>query len=105
MINPWILLFAAGLLEVVWATAMRLSDGFSKPLPSIIAGITAFASFWLLAQAMRSLPLGSAYAVWVGVGAVGTSVLGLIYFGESATILRLSGIALILGGIVALKLA
>ena len=103
--NPWIVLFAAGLFEVVWATSMKASDGFTKIGPSIVTGVTAFISFWLLAYAMKSLPLGTAYAVWVGIGVIGAAVLGVAMFGEAVTPLRVAGIILIAAGIAALKLA
>lgn len=105
MTNAWIILFAAGAFEIVWAGAMKASDGFTKIGPSILTGVTAFISFWLLAMAMKSLPLGTAYAVWVGIGAVGAAVLGMTAFGEAVTPLRIGGIALITAGIMALKLA
>lgn len=105
MANPWILLFAAGLFEVIWAAAMKTSDGFTKIGPSIVTGVAAFISFWLLAAAMKELPLGTAYAVWVGIGAVGAALVGLTLFGEQASPMRLAGIALIAAGIAALKLA
>jgi len=103
--TAWIYLVIAGALEVVWATSMKASDGFTKPLPSVITGVTAFASFWLLAAAMKQLPLGTAYAVWVGIGVVGAAILGIVMFGESLSPLRLCGIGLIIAGIAALKLA
>lgn len=101
----WIVLTLSGLLEVVWATALKASDGFSKPLYGFIVAVVAFASFWLLAYAMKSLPLGTAYPVWVGIGAVGTFALGIIAFGEAASPLRLASAALIVCGIAGLKLA
>ncbi|GAA6176366.1 DMT family transporter [Sulfitobacter pacificus] len=105
MTSPWILLFVAALLEVVWATSMKASDGFTRIGPSILTGIAAFASFWLLAAAMKDLPLGTAYAVWVGIGAVGAAIMGMVMFGDAATPIRIAGIALIVAGIAALKLA
>ncbi len=105
MLNPWVLLTLAGLFEIVWATSMKASDGFTRIGPSILTGVTALISFWLLAVAMKDLPLGTAYAVWVGVGAVGTALLGITLFGDAATPLRIGGILLIMAGIVALKLA
>lgn len=105
MTNPWFILVLAGLFEVVWAVAMKASDGFSKPVPSIITGVTAFISFWLLAMAMKHLPLGTAYSAWVGIGAVGAAVLGIVAFGDSVTPLRIAGIVMIMLGVLALKLA
>ncbi|QUJ75875.1 multidrug efflux SMR transporter [Sulfitobacter albidus] len=103
--NPWLILALAGLLEIVWAASMKASDGFTKIGPSVLTGVAAFLSFWLLGLAMKSLPLGTAYAVWVGIGALGAAVLGIAMFGEAATPLRLAGIALIAAGIACLKLA
>lgn len=103
--NPWIVLGIAGLLEVVWALALKYSEGFSRPLPSVVTIVAAAASFWLLAHAMRSLPAGSAYAVWTGIGAIGVAIFGIIWLGESSSMLKLAGIALIVAGIAALKLA
>ena len=102
---PWIVLAISGLLEVVWATALKASDGFSKPLYSGIVAVAAFLSFWLLAYAMRSLPLGTAYPVWVGIGAVGAFVVGIVVFSEEASPLRIASAALIVIGIAGLKLA
>lgn len=101
----WIYLLIAGLLEVVWATAMKASNGFTVMVPSVITGVAAFASFYLLGLALRDLPLGTAYAVWVGIGAIGAAILGIIWFGDPATMMRIAGIALIAAGIIALKLA
>jgi quaternary ammonium compound-resistance protein SugE len=105
MSSPWFLLVIAGLLEIVWATSMKASDGFTKIGPSVLTGVAAFASFWLLAAAMKDLPLGTAYAVWVGIGVVGAALTGMILFGDGATAQRLAGIALIIAGIATLKLA
>lgn len=105
MTAPWIALFAAGLLEIIWATAMKASDGFTKIGPSVLTGVTAFLSFWLLGYAMKSLPLGTAYAVWVGIGAVGAAFVGVAFLGEAATLPRIAGITLIAVGILTLKLA
>lgn len=102
--NPWILLVAAGLLEVVWATGLKMSDGFTRLGWTVVTAIAAIASFWLLAMAMKALPAGTAYAVWTGIGAVGVALLGITTMGEAATPLRLAGIVLIVGGIAALKL-
>jgi len=100
----WILLFAAAAFEVVWALALKSSDGFSNPLPTAIFGVGVVASMVLLALAMRDLPVGTAYAVWTGTGAVGTAILGIVYFGDSATVQRLAAIALVATGIVWLAL-
>lgn len=100
--NAWILLAIAGLLEGVWAASMKASDGFTHTGPSITPTIAAFASFWLLGLAMRELPLGTAYVVWVAIGAV---LVGMVLLQDSATPLRLAGLALVTAGIIALKLA
>ena len=101
----WVLLFCAGLLEVVWASAMKASDGFTKLTPSVITGVAAFVSFWMLAAAMKVLPLGTAYSVWVGIGAVGAVAVGVAWMGESVSLLRLGSVALIIVGIIGLRLA
>ncbi|MBE0554750.1 MAG: multidrug efflux SMR transporter [Rhodobacteraceae bacterium] len=103
--NPWLIVLIAGLLETGWALGLKYSEGFTRPLPSALTIIGALASFWLLALAMKSLPVGTAYAVWVGIGAVGTAILAVILFGEPVNLMRAAGIALILGGIIALKFA
>ncbi|MDP3262204.1 MAG: multidrug efflux SMR transporter [Tabrizicola sp.] len=105
MTNPWFLIVIAGLLETGWALGLKYSEGFSKPIPSTLTVIGALASFYLLSLAMRDIPVGTAYAVWVGIGAVGTAVAAVILFGEPISALRTAGILLIIGGIVALKLA
>lgn len=101
---PWIILTLAGLLEIVWATGLKLSNGFTRPVPTVVTLITMAASFFLLAQAMRTLPLGTAYAVWTGIGAVGAAVLGVVAFGEPATVARIACIGLIVAGIIGLRL-
>ena len=105
MTNPWVLVALAGVLETGWALALKYSDGFSKPVPTAAAIIGAIASFWLLSLAMRDLPVGTAYAVWVGIGVVGTAVLAVVLLGEPVTAWRVAGITLIMAGIAALKLA
>ncbi|MEZ5796043.1 MAG: SMR family transporter [Paracoccaceae bacterium] len=101
----WIHLCLAGLLEIVWALAMKKSQGFALFWPSVVTLAAMAASFALLALAMRSLPLGTAYAVWTGIGALGAFVLGIAVLGEAATPGRLAGAALILAGLVVMKLA
>nr|WP_275983138.1 quaternary ammonium compound efflux SMR transporter SugE [Propionivibrio soli] len=101
----WLLLFAAGLFEMAWAIGLKYTEGFTRLWPSVGTAIAMILSVVLLGIAMKSLPVGTAYAVWVGVGAVGTAILGIILFGESANIGRLLSLALILAGIVGLKLA
>ena len=103
--NPWGLVIAAGLLETVWALGLKYSDGFSKPLPSALTIGGALASFWLLSLAMKDLPVGTAYAVWVGIGAVGTAVVAAFLFAEPVNALRIAGIVMIVAGITALKFA
>lgn len=101
----WILLILAGLLEVGWAIGLKYTEGFTRLWPSIGTALAMLASVGLLGIAMKSLPVGTAYAVWVGVGAVGTVILGIVLFGESAATARLISVALIVAGIVGLKLA
>ncbi|EWG97914.1 quaternary ammonium compound efflux SMR transporter SugE [Halomonas sp. BC04] len=101
----WLFLVVAGLLEVAWALGLKASEGFSRPLPSVLTIIAMIASFYLLAQAMKVLPVGTAYAIWVGIGAVGTVLLGILLYGDSASPLRLLSLVLILAGLVGLKLA
>ena len=99
----WILLSVAGLLEVVWAYFMKLSDGFSRPLYTVLTFGFMFISFWLLSVAMKTLPLGTAYAVWTGIGAVGAFIVGLAVMGESASPLRILAAVLIVSGIALMK--
>ena len=101
----WILLFVAGLLEVGWAIGLKYTDGFTRPWPTVWTVTAMVASLWLLGIAMRSLPLGTAYAVWVGVGAVGTVIMGIVLFQEPVDALRIGSVALIVAGIVGLRLA
>ncbi len=103
--NPWVLIVLAGLLETAWALGLKYSEGFTKPIPTAFTLITAVASFWLLSLAMKALPVGTAYAVWVGIGMVGTAVAAVILLGEPVTALRIAGFVLIIVGIAALKLA
>jgi quaternary ammonium compound-resistance protein SugE len=101
----WFLLFLAGLFEVAWAIGLKYTEGFTRPIPSALTLAAMVASVVLLGIAMKSLPVGTAYAVWVGVGAVGTAILGIVLFAEPATAGRLLSLALIVAGIVGLKLA
>jgi quaternary ammonium compound-resistance protein SugE len=101
----WILLLVAGLLEVGWAIGLKYTEGFTRPWPSVLTLAAMAASVLLLGIAMKSLPVGTAYAVWVGVGAVGTAILGIVLFAEPATAGRLVSLGLIVAGIVGLKLA
>ena len=91
----WIILFFAGLFEVGWAVGLKYTEGFSKPLPTVLTALAMLVSLGLLGLAMKHLPLGTAYAVWTGVGAVGTVIAGIVLFGESMALLRLASVALI----------
>jgi len=101
----WIALFVAGLFEVLWAYSMKLSEGFTRPTPTLITFAAMFVSFGLLAWAMRSLPLGTSYMVWTGIGAVGAFVVGIVFLGEAATPMRITAALLIASGIVLMKLS
>ncbi len=101
----WTALVMAGLFEVGWAIGLKFTAGFTRLWPSVFTAAALIASMWLLALAMKSLPVGTAYSVWVGVGAVGTVLLGIVLFDEPASALRLASVALIVAGIVGLKLA
>ena len=101
----WMILITAGLFEVVWATALKMSNGFKNPLADVVCICGMALSFWLLSIAMKTLPMGTAYAVWTGIGAVGGVAVGIAMFGESASALRIASAALIVSGIVGLKLA
>jgi len=103
--NAWIMLGLAGLLEIIWAIGLKYADGFTKPVPSAITIAAMVASMWLLAQAARTLPIGTAYAIWTGIGAVGAALLGMMLFSESANVVRLGCIALIVAGIIGLKVS
>ena len=101
----WIILFFAGLFEVGWAVGLKYTDGFSKPLPTVLTLAAMAVSLGLLGLALKELPLGTAYAVWTGVGAVGTVIAGIILFGESMALFRLASVALIIFGLIGLKLS
>lgn len=101
----WIYLFVAGLLEVVWALLLKRTEGFTKLGPSLLTLVTMGASFYLLSVALRTLPTGTGYAVWVGIGAVGTAIFGMVFLGESTNALRLISIGLIILGVIGLRLA
>ena len=102
---PWVILVLAGLFEVAWAIGLKYTDGFTRLWPSIGTGAAMVVSLGLLGLAMKSLPVGTSYAVWVGVGAVGTAILGIVLLGEPANAGRLVSLGLIVAGIVGLKLA
>ncbi|WP_315852339.1 quaternary ammonium compound efflux SMR transporter SugE [Rhodopirellula europaea] len=101
----WGYLLIAGLLEIGWAVGLKYTDGFSRPMPTVITIVIMIASFFTLSLALREIPLGTGYAVWTGIGAVGTATAGMILFGESKDAIRLACIAVIVAGIVGLKLA
>lgn len=101
----WLLLIIAGLCEIVWAIGLKYAEGFTRFWPSVITVAAMLVSIVLLGIAMKSLPVGTSYAVWVGVGAVGTAILGIVLLGESASAGRLLSLGLIVAGIVGLKLA
>lgn len=101
----WIILFFAGLFEVGWAVGLKYTDGFSRPLPTALTVAAMAISLGLLGLAMKELPLGTAYAIWTGVGAVGTVIAGIILFGESMALVRLTSVALIVTGLIGLKVS
>ena len=100
----WVYLFVAGLLEVIWAIGLKYTEGFTRLWPSMITIGAMIASVWFLAVALRTIPVGTGYAVWTGIGAVGTAILGIVLFAEPATAARLLCIGLIVAGILGLKL-
>ena len=100
----WLLLLIAGLLEVGWAVGLKYTDGFTRLVPSVLTLISMAASVGMLGLALKTLPIGTAYAVWTGIGAVGTAILGIVLFGDPAGIARIACIGLIIAGIVGLKL-
>jgi quaternary ammonium compound-resistance protein SugE len=100
----WVTLVAAGALEVVWAVALKQSDGLSRPVPAAVGIVAATASFVLLSAALRTLPVGTGYAVWVGIGAFGVGVAGMVAFGEDASPARLGLLAMVLVAVVGLSL-
>lgn len=101
----WAYLLFAGLLEVVWASSMKLSHGFTRPIPSLITLATMAASFWLLAMAMRTIPLGTAYTVWTGIGSIGAFIVGITMLAEPINATRIFAVALIVSGLILLKLS
>lgn len=101
----WLILFIAGLLEVVWAVGLKYTHGFSRLVPSVITIVAMIASMALLSWAMKSLPVGTAYAVWTGIGAVGAAITGILLLGESASPMRIASLALIVMGIIGLKVS
>jgi len=101
----WTYLFIAGVLEIIWAIGLKYTEGFSKLTPSVITIIAMIASVIFLALALKTIPVGTGYAVWTGIGAVGTAILGIVLFAEPATAARIGCIALIVAGIVGLKIS
>ena len=101
----WAILFVAGLFEVGWAIGLKYSDGFTRPVASVLTVIAMIVSVVLLGMAMKSLPVGTAYSVWVGIGAIGTVILGIWLFNEPAGIFRMVSVGLIIAGVIGLKLA
>jgi quaternary ammonium compound-resistance protein SugE len=101
----WLYVFLAGLLEIGWAIGLKYTDGFTKLVPSVLTVSCMIVSFIFLALGLKTLPVGTAYAVWTGIGTVGTAILGIVLLGESASVIRLLCIALIIIGIVGLKMA
>lgn len=100
----WLYLGVASVIEVAWAVGLKYTDGFRRPIPSILVGLGMAATYYFLALAAKTLPIGTAYAIWTGIGAVGTAILGMILFKEPATAARFGSVALIIAGIVGLKL-
>ncbi len=101
----WIYLLAAGLLEIVWAVGLKFTQGWTRLGPSLGTALAMAASFFLLARAIQAIPMGTAYAIWTGIGAAGTAALGMLFFGESATPIRLFSLLLIVAGIVGLRIS
>ena len=100
----WLFIFVAGLLEIAWAIGLKYSDGFTKPLATVLTIILMILSFVVLAQGIRTIPVGTGYAVWTGIGAAGTAILGVILFNEPLTAARVACLAMVIAGIVGLKL-
>jgi quaternary ammonium compound-resistance protein SugE len=101
---PWLLLFVAGLLEVGWAIGLKYTEGFTRLVPSLLTGAAIVASMWLLAVAARTIPIGTAYAVWVGIGATGAAILGVVLFREPLSVPRVVFLVMLVASIVGLKL-
>ena len=101
----WLFVFIAGILEVIWAFGMKWSEGFSRPLPSLLTIAAMLASIWLLALSMKTLPLGTAYAVWTGIGAIGAFIVGVTVLHEPLSVMRMSAALMIAGGLLLMKLS
>lgn len=104
MLSPWWSLGIAGVFEVIWAVGLKYTDGFSRLWPSVLTLLAMAISVYFLSQALKTIPLGTGYAIWTGIGAAGTAILGIVLFSESASLVRLLCIALIISGIAGLKL-
>ncbi|EFO80743.1 groEL suppressor protein SugE-like protein [Oscillochloris trichoides DG-6] len=100
----WVILFIAGLLEMAWALLLKQSEGFTRPGPTVGFIICLFLSMFLLAQALKTLPVGSAYAVWTGIGAAGTAIVGMIWLGESRDVVKLVSLVMLIAGIIGLRI-
>lgn len=101
----WLYLIVAGVFETGWAIGLKYSDGFTRPLPSVLTVASMALSVWLLALALKTLPIGTGYAIWTGIGTVGTVILGIVFLGEAATVARIVCILMIVAGIIGLKFA
>jgi len=101
---PWLLLLVAGLFEACWAIGLKYTEGFTRPLPSVLVGLAIVASMWLLALAANELPIGTAYAVWVGIGVCGTTIAGIALFHEPVTAARMLFLGLLVVAVIGLKL-
>jgi quaternary ammonium compound-resistance protein SugE len=101
---PWVILFIAGLLEMVWALLLKQSESFTRPGPTVGFLVALFLSMFLLSQALKSLPVGTAYAVWTGIGAAGTAIVGMLFLGESRDVLKLLSLVMLVAGIIGLRL-
>ena len=101
----WIILVFAGLFEVVWAIGLKYTEGFTRLVPSVVTLLGMIVSFWLLSTAMKTLPLGTAYAVWVGIGAIGAFIAGIVLFNEALSAMRVISVLLIAAGLIGLKLS
>ena len=102
---PWVFLLVAGLFEIGWAIGLKYTEGFTRPVPTVLTVVSMIVSMGLLGLALKTLPVGTAYAIWTGIGTIGTALLGIWLLGEPATAVRLACIALIVSGIIGLKLA
>lgn len=104
MSTNWVILIIAGLFEILWAIGLKYTDGFTKLTPSILTILSMLVSIWLLSISLKTLPLGTAYAIWVGIGTVGTVIAGIILFNDSVNLLRIISILFIILGIIGLKI-